>query len=331
MDCLDNLIALDHTCAGDTDPVMTLQSIGITERSLAQILNEDETPATLLANVEKLARKVVRNDVITHFASRIIPRTMVDSQGIGIPDCDAELLSGGAGERGGIVVELGESRSNQVLRISNLGLWMPGADQDYTITIFDLQDGSVVSTHQVPGGSDTITRREFQIVLPAHKRRRSYFITTDATSFYRVDLNAAGSCTTCTGALVYGTASIWAARIAASVPVRRSNLRAASQSSGLLATVTVECDHSAILCEIRDLLALPYLYKVGHLLMERALYAYERLNPNTVDKEALAMRHDSFGEQYAAAMKNVLGNMRLPDDPTCFVCNQRTKTVVAIP
>jgi hypothetical protein len=65
--------------------------------------------------------------------------------------------------------------------------------------------------------------------------------------------------------------------------------------------------------------------------MERALYAYERLNPNTVDKEALAMRHDSFGEQYAAAMKNVLGNMRLPDDPTCFVCNQRTKTITAIP
>jgi hypothetical protein len=78
MDCLDNLIALDHTCAGDSNPVMTLQSIGITEKNLAEIMNGDETPAMLLANVEQLARKVLRNDVITHFADRIIPRTIID-------------------------------------------------------------------------------------------------------------------------------------------------------------------------------------------------------------------------------------------------------------
>jgi hypothetical protein len=331
MDCLNNLIALDHTCAGDTNPVMTLQSIGITERTLAQILNEDETPATLLANVEQLARKVVRNDVITHFADRIIPRTIIDAEGLGHPDEKQEVMVGGAGERGGIVIEFGESKSNQVLRLSDVGLWMPGATVPYTIEVYDLSDGSIVDSVTIDAGGGVQVSEHVQVVIPARRRRKSYFIATNATTYYRVNMSHVGVCSTCSGALSFGTCYVWGGILPAAVPVRRSNIRSVNHTSGLMLTATVECDHAAILCEVRDLLALPYLYKVGHLLMERALYAFERLNSNTIDKEALAMRHDSFGEQYTASMNNVLGKMRLPDDPTCFVCHQRTHSIVAIP
>jgi hypothetical protein len=332
MDCLDNLIALDHTCAGDSNPVMTLQSIGITEKNLAEIMNGDETPAMLLANVEQLARKVVRNDVITHFADRIIPRTIIDAEGLGHPDEKQEVLTGGAGQRGGIVIELGESKSNQVLRFSEVGLWMPGPGATpYTIEAYDLSDGSVVDSITIDAGGDVQVHQHVQIVLPARRKRKSYFIATDATSFYRVNMSATSTCATCSGALSFGTCYVWGGRIAASVPMRRSNIQSASHTSGIMLTATVECDHAAILCEVRDLLALPYLYKVGHLLMERALYAFDRLNSHTIDKEALAMRHDSFGQQYVAAMNNVLGKMRLPDDPTCFICHQRTRSITAIP
>lgn len=311
---------------------MTLQSIGITERSIAQILNEDETPALFLANVEQLARKVVRNDVITHFADRIVPRTIIDGEGIGHPDEHQQVLTGGAGEKGGIVIELGESKSNQVLRLSQIGLWMPGpAATPFTVEVYDLSDGSLVESVTIDAGGDVQVLEHVQVVLPARRRRKSYFICTDATSFYKVNMASDATCTTCSGALSFGTCYVWGGRLPAAVPMRRSNIRSASHTSGIMLTATVECDHAAILCEVRDLLALPYLYKVGHLIMERALYAFERINSNTIDKEALAMRHDSFGQQYVASMNNVLGKMRLPEDPTCFICHQRTRSITAIP
>lgn len=330
MECLNNLITLDHTCVAGTQG-LTLQTIGITEGLLAKVINEDETPATMLANVETRAKQVLVNDVVTHFADRIILRTMVDGRSFGIPDDEAVLIAGGAGERGGIVVELGESGSNQVLRLSGIGMWLPTAGA-VSISVHDLSDGRLIETQDITTVANEITMGSITFNLPARRRKTSYFISTQATSFYTVDLTGNGGCNNCNhNGVMVGGVNVWAARLAAALPVRRPNLRSVSNTSGMLATVTVECDHAALLCEIKERIALPYLYKVGQLIMERAIYAFDRLNSQTIDKEALRVRHDALGAEYSAAMTNVLSKMRLPDDPTCFVCNARTRTIVALP
>lgn len=332
MDCLDNLIALDHTCAAP-DGVLTLQTIGITERLLSQVTNEDEgNAAALLANVERNAKAIVRSDVVSFFADRIVPRTLVDAHGIGAPNDNADLLSGVAGGRGGIVLEVGSTSTNIVLRIGAAGLWVDGAVTDRTVSVHDLSDGSLVTTFDVSGGGDSITRQAVQVVLPARRRHTSYFISTQEPSFYKVDTYDGAGCASCRDfRYTVGGLNIWSARLPAATAVRRPNLRSTSHTSGLLLTVTMECDHAQLLCEIKDRIALPYLYKVGQLVYERALYAFERLNPTTIDKEALAMRHDRMGEEYSKAMTNILGRMRLPEDPVCFLCNSRAMTRTVLP
>lgn len=332
MDCLDNLIALDSTCAGGTG-VLTLQTIGITERLLNQLANEDEgNAAAILANVEARAKQVVRNDVVSFFADRIIPRTIVDAHGIGSPNDNAELLSGVAGGRGGIVIEAGASKSNLALRIGAAGLWMDGAVGPRTIEVHDLSDGRLVASFDIDAGGDTIASSDVQVVLPARRRPTSYFISTQETSFYRVDLYDGSGCASCRDFRYnVGGMAVWAARLPASVPVRRPNIQSTAHTSGMMLTVTLECDHAALLCEIKDRVALPYLYKVGQLVCDRALYAFDRLNSQTMDKKALQKRHDRLGEEYSDAMKNLMGKMRLPDDPTCFICNGKTYTHTVLP
>lgn len=331
MDCLTSLINLDGTCNGGGAGILSLQDIGITEGLIAKVVNEDETPAILLSRVNNLAANVVRNDVVTFFANRIIPRTMVDGEGFGHPDEDAELLSGAVGQIGGIVVELGAAKSNQQLTISMLGIYTD-ASAPVTYVIYDLTDGTAVAAGTIVAVADEVTRQTVNITLPASKRRARYFIATDLLSYYKVDILGNGDCGSCAyrGRMVGGV-NVWAGRVAASLPVRYPNVQSASHTSGLVATITVGCDHAALLCEVKDRMALPMLYKVGQLITERAIYAFDRLNSQTIDKDALRERHDNLGKQYAAAMDNILSRMSTPDDPICFICNGKTRTFTAIP
>jgi len=330
MDCLTSLVSLDATCAGGGDGIVTLGQIGITEGLLAKVINEEETVAVMLDRALALAANVVRNDVVTFYADRIIPRSFVDGRGFGIANETGEIQTYAAGERGGIVVELGESGSNQMLTLSDVQLLV-----DYTgpvtLSIHDLSTAQVVDSVTVNAVSG-VPSGSVRFRMPARKRRTSYFISTDTPSAYRTDLDYNAACMSCNyhGVMIHGV-NVWGARLPAATAVRRPNLRAVSHTSGIYATVTVECDHAALLCEVRERVALPMLYKVGQLITDRAIHAFDRLNSQTMSKEALRERYDKMGQEYSAAMSNLLSKMPLPNDPTCFICHQRTRTVTAIP
>jgi hypothetical protein len=330
MDCLTSLVSLDATCAGNGDGIVTLGQIGITEGLLAKVINEEETVAVMVDRTLALAANVVRNDVVTFYADRIIPRSFVDGRGFGIPAEDGAIQTYAGGERGGIVVELGEAGSNQILTLSDVQLLLDFSGP-VNITIHDLSTSQVVDTVTIDAVSG-IPSGGVRFRLPARRRRTSYFISTDAPSAYKTDLDYDAACMSCNhhGVMIHGV-NVWGARLPAATAVRRPNLRAVSHTSGILATVTVECDHAALLCEVRERIALPMLYKVGQLITDRAIHAFDRLNSQTMSKDALRERYDKLGQEYAAAMQNVLSKMPLPNDPTCFICHQRTRTVTAIP
>jgi len=330
MDCLTSLVSLDATCASDGTGFATLGQIGITERLLAQIINEEETVPLMMERTLALAASVVRNDVVTHYADRIIPRTFIDGRGFGVPAESGEVQTYAAGERGGIVVELGESGSNQSLTLSDLQL-LVDTSGPVTVTMHDLGTAQIVASAVVQAVAG-VPAGAVRLRLPARRRRTVYFVSTDAGSAYRTDLDYNAACTNCNyhGVMVHGV-NVWGARLPAATAVRRPNLRAVSHTSGIMVTVTVDCDHAALLCDVRERVALPMLFKVGQLITDRAIHAFERLNSQTMSKKALRERHDNLGAQYAAAMDNLLSKMPLPNDPTCFVCNQRTRTVTAIP
>jgi hypothetical protein len=98
-----------------------------------------------------------------------------------------------------------------------------------------------------------------------------------------------------------------------------------------MATITIECDHGAMLCEIRNALALPYSMKVAEEIIRRGVHRVERMNPQRISLKLLKERADRLGEEYVGAMKNLMGNMPIPSDPFCFACKTPVRTAVVLP
>jgi hypothetical protein len=327
LDCFDGLISLDGTCAGNSGGVMSLQSLdGISESLIKDITGPEDTPASMLAQCEKWARAHMHNEVITHMAPRIIGRTFIDRKHIGEPDDDQELLSGTG--IGGILVEIDQRQSNAVLRIGALGLYADFTG-DVNIRIYDLEDGSEVDTYVITVQAGVSLTEDVQIILPAYRKRKAYFITHDLPDYYRTWTS--GSCGSCHMGYYHGGVRVNGARLADGLQKKRTNLRISSETSGLMAVITVECDHAQMLCELRNALALPYLYKVGEALMRRGINAFARMNSTTINLDQLKENAAFYSGNYNSQMEKTLGKMRLPDDPMCFTCYKNARSVISIP
>jgi len=326
LDCFDGLITLDNTCSGASG-VMALQTLdGMSESLLKDITGSEDTPASVLEQAEKWARAHMHNEVITHLAPRMTGRTFIDRKHIGEADDDQVLLSGSG--IGGILVEINQPASNAVLRIGALGLFADYTG-DVTITVYDLEDGSIAATYDITVQAGVSLTEDVQIVLPAYRKRKAYFIAHDLPSYYRTW--TAGSCGSCSQGYYHGGVRVNGARLADGLAKKRTNLRISSETSGLMAVITVECDHAQLLCELRNALAMPYLYKVGEGIMRRAINAHGRVNNTRLDIEQLKENAAFYAGNYQSQMDKTLGKMRLPDDPMCFTCVKVTRQYISQP
>jgi hypothetical protein len=325
--CFDGLLTLDNTCEAGSGAI-TLQSVGIDETQIGDFLGPEDTITTFLANAEEYSRGILRHDVLTYYGNRINPHTFLDRKMIGQPHDGMDLQSGTG--KGGILIEIDQRNSNTVLRLGALGLFADTTG-DVTITIYDLEDGSVAATHVLAVAAGVSYTKNVQIELPAYRKKKAYFITHSLADFYRVDVHGAG-CTSCSGkGYTYGGVTMHGARIGAGLPMLRENLRISAYTSGLMALVTVECSHAQMLCELRDALAMPYALKVAETIIRRGVHAVQRLNSQRMDLDLLKSRANEYGAEYSSTLSNLLGRMRLPEDPMCFTCNTPTRTVIDIP
>lgn len=308
---------------------MSLQTLdGMSETLLKDITGPEDTVASMVAQCESWARVNMHNDVLIHLSNRIIGRTFVDRKLIGDPDEEQTLLSDTG--IGGVLVEIDQPKSNAVLIIASLGLYA-NTTGDVTITIYDLEDGSVAASYVLSVVAGESMAEDLQISLPAYRKRKAYFITHDLPEYYRV-WTREGGCSSCSGSgYEYGGVRINGARLPVGLSKKRSNLRLSSDTSGISALITVQCDHAQMLCEIRNTVAFAYLNKVGEALMRRGILAFSRMNSTRLNVDELEKSASVYASTYAGQMDRLFKNMRLPNDPMCFTCNQSTRTVTAIP
>lgn len=322
LDCFDGLITLDDTCAGNDADALPLQSIGINETFLAAITGKEDMPDKLLAQVETWARNYLGVDVLTRYGSQVRATTMVDRMHLGELSQDpvtAPLL----GTRGGIVIEINPASSNLAAML--LSIAYNGTAQ--TVTVYDLSDGSTVTT--IAGVS---AKRNIRLALPANARKSRYLIATDGTDYGNVLLpGAASGCGSCGDGWTSGVARAYGSRLSTALPVITSNLNTVGHTSGLSVDITVACDHAQWLCEMRASLALPYLYKVGQGIMDRAMQAGDRMNNVVSNEKLLAARAEQYQAEYEKAIGAIVNRAVVPSDGICFVCNSPSRIVTAIP
>lgn len=328
LDCFDGILWDRATCA-PTSGQVSLQAVGLDRTLIGKLVGPEDSIESMVEACEEHARAVMVNDVITHFAKSVVPFTFLDRRAIGTP-CDPKALKTDTGI-GGVVIEVNQPRSNVVLTIANLGIFAD-VTGPVVVKVYDLDDGAEVATQTVEAIAGAVSVTGVQIELKASRRRRAFFVTTDQLSFYCTDVTPGSTaCGSCGDGYTNGGVTLKGGRLPDGVPPLRANVRTVSHTSGVMVTVTAACDHAALLCESKNVLALPYAYKVAEAIMARGASSMSRINDQTIDRDQLRDRADRYGAQYAAAMSNVVANMRPPEDSMCFVCATPTRNVIAIP
>lgn len=121
--------------------------------------------------------------------------------------------------------------------------------------------------------------------------------------------------------------------MSSSLPKRTSNIQRVDHTSGLSLSMTLACDHTEWICAMGDDLALPFLYKVGQGIMDRAISNGGRINNTRKEEmlEVLAARAKQYMDEYETSMTGLMSGITVPMDPMCFSCKRGSYTIVGIP
>ena len=245
------------------------------------------------------------------------------------------MTSAGLGARevayrlNGIEIDVCAKNSNVKLNISSIGFY--GTEtKTVTVTVWDLTDGTSLATQEISAVAGSFVTAQTDIVVSIPRKTTRILITTPETSFYRVN-TINGGCASCGGEFRRSMVTARGATIDTSVPKMHSNVQGASTTGGLSVIASLVCDHAQILCENKESIALPLLYKYGEEIIKRGLWNVQRMNTETLAREVLEQRLAEYAGQYRKTMDEVLMGMPLPTDTECFTCNSRTRVVQVIP
>ncbi|HWB62329.1 MAG TPA: hypothetical protein VG603_02380 [Chitinophagales bacterium] len=108
------------------------------------------------------------------------------------------------------------------------------------------------------------------------------------------------------------------------------NLNGNSGTSGISMDYSLQCSFDEKLCNIKNMLAQPLLYKLGWLIMKEIKHS-KRLNGVVVgfSKDHDELMHE-YEAQYTNQMNQLFRNLAMPRD-LCFSCDQRVKSQVILP
>lgn len=332
MGCLDNLIGIDGSCPGITGRLY-LKDVGIFDSELSQYLSEEEAGvADLLASVGRASAEQLSTDILGDMMrqGRIKAHTFVDRLRTGTYHEQIEVITPTANTVSGVVLDLYAAKTNVQLNITQLSVW-PTASGDVTVTLYDMTDGSVLTTSVLEDCvANTIARKDVNIVVQARRQRMRVLVVSDMATWNRVDLGSCGSCPQ-RDSYSNGPLTSYGANVDTSASKMYANVRRTSETGGISLIASVDCDHKAFLCEQKESLAWPLMLLQAAMLMQRGLANVERIGTRQLNREVLQERLGGYVAQYNDARSTLIGGMYVPDDPFCFLCKRVNRVVQVIP
>jgi len=337
MSCFTDYITVNGTCSDATSQSdYSLKDIGITVSELNDIVTKDFKNGKDLGEQKiAFAIKQVTNSVYNHFAGKFRSRSILDGQRIGYPQPNMQSVAAIADHSKGVEIEMCNNNSFVDIYISEISLFV-NFSGNVDVKIYDLHQNKLLDTITVAAVAGEISRAFVNKSYSSERRDLNLAIIYDSTgkASFKTEMKL-GGCSDCsTGAPTWISPYFKArgVKIANADTKIKSNLRGVADTGGLSIQYNVNCNYNAWLCSVRNLIALPVLYKAGEQLMEFALHNSDRLNSKTIiDMEKVEGRWKLYGEKHREALDNILKNIRLPEDSRCFDCREKSKTVTMLP
>lgn len=326
MECLANTIGLRGGCEDISTTADLYLDTKVTYRELSAFIDQNDhlSVSDLFSELRTQASKEVVDEVNAHMRGSYVAKTVIDNQKVG--DTNTTLTASPAvAKLKGIRFEQYRGEYELLYRITKIG-FIGSYNGNVTVTYYDGITGQSLATDTIVAVSGQLVEKVVNRVF----RKEVITIAYDATAInaYQTYPSYYRACYTCPPNRV----NSYCSAIPITAPVGSPlSYTSTNEMGGLYIWLNMECDHETWMCEIKQHLGMPMLYKVAELAMEYALHT-GRANTNVVrDYDRLKERQSMYHEQYESSMKRALSAISLPNDNLCFVCRRTNRIGVQIP
>lgn len=337
MGCLDNLVGI-RGC-GQTPAAFNVNDLtGINVPDFDQAISlEHKSAIPALQGIISFATSYVTETVNNYLGAKYELKSFIENDAVGYYYEDKPLISAQTGYLTGYEIRV-DAAPYTKLFINGLRLFVnhSGAVPVY---VYDLIQGKLLDTITVTAvAGEIVDVNEIDLSYATKKQRLHLFIgytsifesyQTAFLSPYAGNGGAECSDTTCSK---YSNSHVYFStkKIATGSAKIKSNLVDNTGCAGLSLNYSLQCSFTEVMCNARNIFAMPIMYKAGELIMKELKYS-KRL---TGIVTAYANDHETLMNDYRnecdKQLANILQNMVLPESE-CFNCTPKIKSKVAVP
>jgi hypothetical protein len=298
------------------------------------------TAKVALEDIIRFATNLVEEEIGLALGGKYQLKTVIDNDTVGYYYEDKILKPAQPGVLTGYEIRI-DQFPHLAFFLQEIKLF---ADHTGTVPVFvyDLIQGKLLDTINIDAGAgEIVSVTGLDKIYPTGKQRLRLFIGYDSqfqaynTSYASPygPATIADHCNTCNGSpyknqyIYFNSASINAAD-----PNVRSFVKSndVSGGAGLSLGYSLQCSFTEHLCNMRNKLALPILYKAGSLVMKELKHSRRLTGVVTLYNKNHDELMQEYEKEYQERMALLLQNMEMPES-VCFSCTPRVKTNVSLP
>jgi len=339
MSCFDNFITIKNTCGSTaSDSGFYIEDGGVTLKEASDYVTSDYVSAEAFINSKiAFAINLINQSVYQHFSSKIKTASVIENESIGFILPNKEIVAEQTNKYIGISLELTNNNSFLALHISSISLFV-NYSGTVSVKIYDVYQNKLLDTITVTAIAGQVVQIPLLKEYFTDRKNMQLAIVYDSTGIpsYQTSVNPnyIVGCSNCSkNNNSYSNRFVYAKPIVVSTgsDIINANLESTSYTGGLSVNYSVNCNYKSWLCSIKNMLAIPILYKACEEIMNFAIESTDRGNMKTFDVEKLKERRANYESKSNKDLDNILQNISLPNDKDCFSCNIKSKNAIILP
>lgn len=338
MGCLDNLVGV-RGCGSSARDFYVNDLTGISIPDFDKAISPEHTNASAaLSDIVTFATRYVENNINVHLGTKYQLKSFIENDTLGYYYQNKEEIAAQATYLTGYEVRI-DSVPYLKLFIQGLRLFVNNSGS-VPVYIYDLTLGKLLDTVTVTSvAGEIVSVDDLDLEYLTKKQRLHLFIgytstfTSYKTSYISpyAPMSVNEECdNVCSGKYRNQFIYFRSAKILSASAKIAQNLEGNEYGSGLSLNYSLQCSFTEVLCNARNMVAMPVLYKAGELIMKELKHS-KRLTPVVT---VYAKNHDElmkdYQAEYSKQMEELLLNMNMPDS-VCFSCTPSVKTRVSFP
>lgn len=336
MACFTDYIGIKGACT-ETTPSSGyyINDIGLNLSEVANYISkEDESAEEFINDKIDFAIKLVKQNIFTNLQNKIKSKTILEGATIGEVQDDMVVVAAEANTYKGISVELNNPNSFVGFYVNQISLFV-NYTGDVSVKVYDMMQNKLIETITVACTANQISTVDISKFYTNNRKKQqlAFVYESTGTPSYQTNITGTKPCVGCGVKWEYRNSYINARgiTIGTSENIVMGNTLSTGETGGMQLHYSLQCDYEMWFCSIKNLMAIPILYKAGEEIINAGINNYQRVNNKNIHLDLLKERRTEYEAKYNESFKNLLDNMNIPIDSDCFYCNKNLINKIVLP